>query len=348
MKIVTIIFLVIVQSVSPDCPNLINFARELGIQSKQPSIWTQLQGDCCTVSSIVCASNRVIRINWNAIGLNGTINGTAIPSSVTHLLIFDNQISGTIPSVLPSGLITLNIYGNKLSGDIPILPSTLQYIFLGASGSPGNHFTGTIRVYAPLNLYINDNWITDVVIVDSSPLNACDLSNNPLLGNPNIAALTGCAKNDIYSPDLLPNTRSTFFTTTTLMKTTVMPFITTMSIPTTTLTFVFTTNIPSSISIFTALAVVSMTSSTSLQILTTEMPLMTTTTISTTTNTSVTTAVQLLFTKFTITLTILLRCIFSTILLTFVISKTPFLRELKTWMKKEKKKETATNSSIFI
>ena len=37
----------------------------------------------------------------------------------------------------------------------------------------------------------------------------CDLSNNPLLGNPNIAGLTMCTKNGLYSAALLPITRST-------------------------------------------------------------------------------------------------------------------------------------------
>ena len=98
-----------------------------------------------------------------------------------------------------------------MSGDIPAFPSTLEYLQLGYPGFPGNHFTGSVRLNAPVFLFINENWITDVVIQDKSglPTNNCDLSNNPLLGNPNIAWLIVCTKNGLYSAGLLPNTKST-------------------------------------------------------------------------------------------------------------------------------------------
>ena len=196
-------------AVSIDCPNMIQLAFRLGMQSKQPAIWTTLQSDCCTDSDVICASQRVTEILWYSMGLNGVINGTAIPSSVTYLDLSDNVITGSIPSALPSGLVFLYLHGNQMSGDLPSFPGTLQFLYLGYPEYPGNSFTGTLRLNQPSQLYINDNWITDVVIQDSSAFTFCDLSNNPLLGNPNIVELTMCTQDGLYSAALLPVTRST-------------------------------------------------------------------------------------------------------------------------------------------
>ena len=172
--------------------------------------------------------------SWWGIGLTGVINETAIPPSVFYLYLYSNAITGKIPSSLPTGLrelylhanaitgsiptvlpnnlVTLWLFGNQMSGDLPSFPSTLQNLALGAPGYPGNQFTGSLRLNRAIYLRINDNWITDVVIQDSSGLgtsgNLCDLSNNPLLGNSNIAGLTTCTKNGLFSMSLLPVTKS--------------------------------------------------------------------------------------------------------------------------------------------
>ena len=230
-----------------DCPNLINLAQGLNLNNKQPFYWKALQTDCCTTYGIVCASQIVTQINWFSMGLNGVINGTAVPANLTTLQINSNSLtgpiplafpnslvtlvlnnnvlSGSIPSTLPSNVVILYLQSNKLTGnipstlpsrlqymylhsnllvgDIPLLPSTLQYIYLS-----NNRLTGTLRLNQPINLYINVNWITDVVIQDKSKITAasqCDLSNNPLLGNPNINGMY-CNVNGLYSAMLLPNT----------------------------------------------------------------------------------------------------------------------------------------------
>ena len=203
---------------SSDCPNLIQLAFGLGMHIKQSTIWNALLFDCCSAGGVTCATQRVTQISWINLGLNGTINETAIPNGLTHLYLDENKLTGTIPSYFPAGLITLWLDGNKLYGNLPSFPSTLQYIDLGYPGFPGNRFSGTLRLNRPIRLYINDNWITDVVIQDSSQINPswCDLSNNPLLGNPSIVGLTTCIKNGIYSASLLPNTKSSVVTFSTL------------------------------------------------------------------------------------------------------------------------------------
>ena len=142
-----------IYAVSSDCFNVIQLAFDLGMQTARPAIWTALQIDCCNTGATIVScdgSQRVNQINWEIMELHGTINGTAIPSSVTHLVLRNNGITGSIPSALPSGLRGLYLYGNQMSGDLPSFPSTLQYLILGYPGYPGNHFTGSLRLNRPI------------------------------------------------------------------------------------------------------------------------------------------------------------------------------------------------------
>ena len=51
---------------------------------KQPTLWTAMQVDCCVASGI---SQLVTRISWTSMGLNGSINGTALSSELKHLCL---------------------------------------------------------------------------------------------------------------------------------------------------------------------------------------------------------------------------------------------------------------------
>ena len=209
---------------STDCPDLIQFAFELGMKLVHPLIWTSLHGDCCNVTGIVCSNSRVIAINWNNYNLNGTINGTALSTIVKTVGLDGNSLTGSFPSILPSGLeqiylsnsrLTGNLPplpavlqgldcdGNKLGGDLPDFPNTLVYLGLGYQYSTGNHFSGTLKLNAPSHLRAYDNWITDILIQDTSQLttSVCDISYNPLLGNPNIPSPTICVQYGLFNPN---------------------------------------------------------------------------------------------------------------------------------------------------
>ena len=137
-----------ISSVSTDCPNIINLARGLGVQSSQPSIWNNLQLDCCTESGITCTSQRVTHIQWIGLALNGSINGTALPSTLTLLWLRNNQLTGKIPPLLPIGLYQLDLNSNLLTGSIPAqLPSGITGLFLH-----GNLLTGSIPSTLPTGL----------------------------------------------------------------------------------------------------------------------------------------------------------------------------------------------------
>ena len=218
--------------ISADCPALINFAAGLGMQQGDLSLWNVLNNDCCLARYVTCDAQLVIKIQWVNMDLLGSLNGTAIPLGLQHLELYGNQLTGAIPilpnglnhldlsmnkltgiipSPLPNGMTYLHLHQNLLSGDLPDFPHTLSFLSLGYVGSAGNHNTGSLRLNAPSDLRINDNWITDVIILDTRYLNSgnCDLSHNPLLGNQNIVNLTMCQQNGLYSAGLLPQTKST-------------------------------------------------------------------------------------------------------------------------------------------
>ena len=198
-------------AISIDCPDLINLALGLNMDIKRPTTMAEVLNDCCSATGVACVSQRVRVIQWGNINLDGVINGTALPSSLQELDLDGNRIVGNLPRIWPSGITDIYVDGNKLTGDVPTFPSSLKYLYLGSSGSPGNRFTGQVKLNRPSEVRLNYNWITDVIISDTSQLTvACDISYNPLLGNPNIDNIIGapvnCLHAGLYSASLLPYT----------------------------------------------------------------------------------------------------------------------------------------------
>ena len=257
----------------------------------------------------------------------------ALPNELKNLNLQNNAITGSIPNDLPSGLVFLYLWGNLMSGDLPSLPYSLQYLVLGYPGYSGNHFTGTLRLNRPLYLVINNNWITDVVIQDSSGLTlGCELSNNSLLGNPNIANLTMCTQNGLYSAKLLPVTKSATATaiittanlirTSTQLKPTVMSTLTVLDVTS-------TENSPGTTKDISEITTV----------------IMTVKSIHTSTlgRTSIGTVqfVQEL-SRFSFNLNMVLRIAVDVMMLVKLLNKTPFKRELKKMLKKGNTKTSKT------
>ena len=216
-------------ALSPSCLDVINLAIGMRLDVNQPSIYDDLLIDCCgSTTGVTCIGNLVTEIYWNGWNLDGTINGTAFPSTLTFVDFGSNSLTGNVPEHYPIGIITLNLnYNlltgsikslppnlitlsldqNYLTGDVPPLPSSLQYMWLGSPSRIGNHFTGVVALNRPSYVFINNNWITDIIIQDTTQMgNNCDLSYNPLQGNPRLAGLPGCRKTNLYS---IPNTIST-------------------------------------------------------------------------------------------------------------------------------------------
>ena len=208
----------IASAVSIDCPDLANFAEGLGMRNL---VVTQILSDCCDSNGVVCVSERVTQINWNGYNLDGHMNGAVFPSTLVKLDLSLNSITGNIPSNLPGGLKSLYLEGNGMSGNLPVFPSSLEILYLATNGHLGNHFSGTLRMNRPIDIKAVGNWISDVIILDSSALGSCDFSNTPLLGNSNAQNLNMCSLENVYSPNLLPITITTTRLTTTGKTTTI-------------------------------------------------------------------------------------------------------------------------------
>ena len=208
---------------SSDCLKMIQFALGLGMNTSQPSIWSSLQGNCCLATGVSCTNKRVTSVKWGDLQLyGGVIDGNSIPVGVQYLWLFQNLLVGNIPTNLPPGLISMNLGDNRLTGSIPNLPANLTELYLDGNrltgdlptfplpiwiiylGSPmniGNRLSGTLSLYRPREVYITDNLITNVNIQDISLIDPsnCDLSSNPLLGNPNITGLSMCTQNKLFN-----------------------------------------------------------------------------------------------------------------------------------------------------
>ena len=229
----------IVLGITADCQNVVNFAIGLGLDVSQPTEMSKLRLNCCTAPSMDCIGQAVTGINWGSMGLTGSMNGTAIPKS-TRLLMLDfnsivgkipdfsttgiqnlwldhNFLSGELPEAYPVGFYEIHADDNYLTGDVPLFPSTLVTCYLGWSAG-GNKLTGTLIIGTPLNVGITSNWIADIIIGDTSQIIRCDLSRNPLLGNPRLTSLTMCSKSGLYSP---LRTLSTSLSKTTKLSTTI-------------------------------------------------------------------------------------------------------------------------------
>jgi hypothetical protein len=50
-----------------------------------------------------------------------------LPTSLTHLAVHYNRISGALPLPLPQKLATLLVYANVLSGTVPQMPTTMRF-----------------------------------------------------------------------------------------------------------------------------------------------------------------------------------------------------------------------------
>ena len=127
---------------------------------------------------------------------NGSVNN--LPSTIRFLWLYNNNMCCQITSISPA-IIEFHVQGNRFSGSLPPFPDSAISIYLGTSSYKSNKFIGTLDLFRPYFLYITGNLITDVFIRDPSQLTIsnCDLSENPLLGNANIANLT-CTKSNMY------------------------------------------------------------------------------------------------------------------------------------------------------
>ena len=144
----------VIAAVSIDCAKVVSFASGLNMNAVQPARMNIISTDCCSADiGVSCDGNgRVTVINWSGLGLTGSMNSSAIPSSLIEIYLSSNQISGNIPTTFPNALQNLMLDNNLLTGSIPPLPSDLFYLYVH-----GNLLTGTIP--DPLPSWLSYFWV---------------------------------------------------------------------------------------------------------------------------------------------------------------------------------------------
>eukprot|EP00834_Sanchytrium_tribonematis_P002882 NODE_99_length_20465_cov_0.827654.p2 type:complete len:443 gc:universal NODE_99_length_20465_cov_0.827654:14547-13219(-) len=196
-------------SISPDCPDIVTLVTGLNMNIVNPSLFYQIALDCCSVGEITCSNDRVTMISINNYQLNGTINTTAIPPTVTSVSITNSQIYGSI-STFPESVTVIQLTNNKLNGTIAPFNNQVQRVVLDTNyfncNAPkipestllysikSNRFTGQLSPM-PINLtfiMLNDNLLTGNIGILPDNL------ENFLAGR---NLFTGCLPN-LYSPKL--------------------------------------------------------------------------------------------------------------------------------------------------
>ena len=217
--------MLVVYANSIDCSDIVNLAIGLKMNSQQATIMGQLYANCCSAYGVTCSGTRVTSLSWQALNLNGFLNETALPDSLILLALDGNPITGNFPSKYPSsllylvglgrtmmncvlptswpiGILEIDINGNLCTGDVSVFPRTLTRLYLGYNldqQSRLNRFTGSLSLNQPKDINIQRNWVSDVIFQDTSLLTNCNISNNPLLGNTNVFALSMCDTSNLFA-----------------------------------------------------------------------------------------------------------------------------------------------------
>ena len=162
--------------------------------------------------------------------LNGTV--PTLPESLESIILTNNSFKGVFPS-FPTNLTTIKISSNQFTSfETPLM----NVYLLDASN---NTLSGNITFgnqYKIAYFYVQNNFISNISILDRSCLQACDYSNNPLKHLPVISSR--CIKDNLYYPNgyFIANTTirtqltHTHSTTDVNRRTTISPLVYTSSL----------------------------------------------------------------------------------------------------------------------
>ena len=114
---------------STDCPNVINLAIGLNMMNVNPVLMQSVRDNCCNTPTtlVTCSNNKVVDIDWSHLNLNGKINGTALPSTLTGLYLDNNPITESIFQ-FPPNLRYVDLSVTLMAMGLPVLPTSIVYV----------------------------------------------------------------------------------------------------------------------------------------------------------------------------------------------------------------------------
>uniref|UniRef100_A0A0A9G2Y5 Leucine-rich repeat-containing N-terminal plant-type domain-containing protein n=1 Tax=Arundo donax TaxID=35708 RepID=A0A0A9G2Y5_ARUDO len=106
--------------------------------------WTGNGGDPCGElwQGVTCTGASITGITMNAANLGGQLGSLGNFTSITTIMLSNNNIGGTIPEDLPVTLQNIFLSANQLTGSIPSSLSKLKN--LTAMSVNGNHLSGEL------------------------------------------------------------------------------------------------------------------------------------------------------------------------------------------------------------
>ena len=162
---------------SADCDLVISLAQGLNMHVVDPFRMSYILNNCCTSFGVYCTNSKVTIIDWASLGLNGTINATAIPLVLERFALNLNKVQGTFPNISLHTINYLYWYENKLNGSL-IMPVTS--IDMRVSD---NNLSGNILPYPKNNALFHgfNNKLTG--LLPPMKPHTLDISNNLLSGS---------------------------------------------------------------------------------------------------------------------------------------------------------------------
>ena len=129
--------------------SLLQFLAGLSQDSGLAKSWQEEGTDCCKWEGVTCNENKtVIEVSLQSRGLEGSITSLGNLTSLQHLNLSYNSLSGNLPQELvsSSSIIVLDISFNQISGDLHELPSSTSSQPLKVLNISSNLFTGQFTI----------------------------------------------------------------------------------------------------------------------------------------------------------------------------------------------------------
>ena len=182
-----------------DCDLVESLALGLHLNLANPTMMSIIRLNCCNSKNVTCVGTNVTSIRWGGLGLNGTINSTAIPPNIEVLELESNSIWGEMPMMTNLTFLTnIKLEYNNLSGPFKPFPSNIGSMTINTNKLTGSLFSfptslnsltafenmlnGSIPDNMPISLNLRSNFLTGSIPTLPPNMKVLRLSDNFLSG----------------------------------------------------------------------------------------------------------------------------------------------------------------------